>query len=185
MASGLLALHLYSPDPDVDWERYWRETTPGTLVKLTKEVADALERTAPELERLHAKAEAIRGERGSRAEEDHRRWLAERAAEEQRRQEELRVAAEQRRATELEKAVRAWRLAADIREYAAAAKEMVEDAGLEITRGSQLDRELTWALAYAQDLDPLRGLRGQIEATRQAMGVPSGTSEPAGAGEKL
>jgi len=49
--SGRLGLHVYSPYPGVDWEKYWRETEGGALARHFDEVAAELLKAAPDIAR--------------------------------------------------------------------------------------------------------------------------------------
>lgn len=121
---------------------------------------------------LHIRAAALRKGLAERA-----RWEQERLEEERRR-----VAAERQRwedeerAKKLGDAIARWRLARDIREYAAETRGLVADAKLHILEGSWLDSDLRWAEQYADRIDPCSPVRADIEASRSAkIDTPSKT----------
>ena len=75
--------------------------------------------------------------------------------EEERRQRGNRELEEKQRIEELNAEVSQWHQSRRIREYVAAVREITTKRGKEIESGSELDRWLTWALRYAERLDPL------------------------------
>lgn len=103
-----------------------------------------------------------------RGEESERR---KREFEEQRRQAEE---AERRRREDvargerLTREVEAWRLARDVRAMTAEARRIVAEAGRSIRPDGNLEEWLRWAERYAARIDPLAGLRAELEEVAQA-----------------
>jgi hypothetical protein len=95
---------------------------------------------------------------------------------------EHRAYEEQQRAKQFQERLDKWRLARDIREYAAEAQAIAADGHCSITAGSSLDNTLRWALSYADRVDPLSALRADIarlaaERTKPAAG-PDDEGQP-------
>jgi hypothetical protein len=93
-------------------------------------------------------------------EERHRKYEAERR--EWIRKEAERQRLEHEAAREKGETITKWRLARDVRAYVTAVESLVREAGLEITGGGNADEELTWALAYADRIDPVTSWRESI-----------------------
>ena len=88
-----------------------------------------------------------------------------------------------------------WRLARDVREFAADAKRIVSDGHCTVNADGPLQRVLTWAASYAAETDPLTPLRKEIErhvadraateGEKQRVKAEQRTREEAGLGEEL
>jgi hypothetical protein len=66
-----------------------------------------------------------------------------------------------------------WRMARDVRAYVAEINGLVEGAELKITEGGNADQDLKWALAYADQIDPLTCWRKDIAKVKaEAAGKP-------------
>ncbi len=110
------------------------------------------------LAKLPAIAHAVREAEANEAHErEKREEEARRRHEEQRRAE-----ADRQRAEKFKTELDAWRLAKDIREYVAEVHAVVTEGKCVIAKGGELDEKLVWALRYADRIDPLSLLRGQI-----------------------
>jgi hypothetical protein len=172
MASGRFGVHAFAPYRDVEWEKYWYEKEPSTLAKMFGAIANELERAAPTISKLVDEATVREEEQKREAEVRRAKWEKEYAEAERKRAEareiERRREEEAKRETALRDSMSRWRLARDIREHVDDIKRLVHDAGLEITKDSKTDEELTWALAYADRVDPLTSWRRDIaEVKRQ------------------
>ena len=66
---------------------------------------------------------------------------------------------ERNRERELEQTVARWRLARDIRDYAAELRRMLTASTLGEPSTAELHQEAAWACAYADKVDPLQRLR--------------------------
>lgn len=92
------------------------------------------------------------------------------ARDEQRRQEEgrrqqeaqERAAAEIARAARLREEIDRWDLARSIRAYVAETRAIVAAGGCTLIEDSDLARDLRWAAAYADRIDPLASLRAEV-----------------------
>jgi hypothetical protein len=106
------------------------------------------------------------------------RWRHE--AEERQRKEE-----EAARVKRIQEDVASCRLARDIRAFVAETKQTLEDGKCTITKGGTLETWLEWALAYAEEVDPLGQLRQDIErviAERDAREAGAGRGGEEGEG---
>jgi hypothetical protein len=167
MPSGRLGLHAYAAHDGVQWNRHWYETQLGAFASLYREIAKDLEHAAKAIVKLIAEADRKR-------EIAHREWEARQAQwnkeqEEERRMREAQARQEEaiRREEEFAASIGRWRLAQDVREYVSAVHALVNEAHVEITQGGPLERELKWALDYANRVDPLRQLREDIAALKR------------------
>jgi hypothetical protein len=152
LPSGKLGILAYSPYASVTWSKYWRETNGGELLEMAGDIANDLERAAPEIVRLYEEAER-------RAEEQHRKWEAERLErarlETQRREAEE----EEARRKTMRETIKDWRMARDIRAYVDEVKALAKEAELSVVQGGPVDAELQWAVAYADEVDPMTAWR--------------------------
>jgi hypothetical protein len=143
MPSGRLGIHAYAAEYNVEWECYWREAKAGELPGLFDAVAKELKGAVP---KIKEREWAIQEEERKRAELEARRQKE-----------------ETRRQKKLTETMSAWRLAREIRAYVAEVQAIVKDAEMKITEGGSADAELKWALAYADQLDPLTSWRRDVE----------------------
>jgi hypothetical protein len=101
MPSGRLALRAISADPRASWERRWSELRAGSLASKFSEIAQELEREAPNVAKLVAE-----GER--EAEVRRQQWEKERAALELKLAEEYRARAVTESREQLYSIIEAW-----------------------------------------------------------------------------
>ncbi|MBK7642807.1 MAG: hypothetical protein IPJ19_07095 [Planctomycetes bacterium] len=80
-----------------------------------------------------------------RQEREHKEWLARQEFE--------------KREKELLRGVNGWRLAQEVREYVIESLKVLNDAGLVVTKGGEIDDRLSWAMCYADRVDPRCELR--------------------------
>ena len=126
-------------------------------------IATALEEAVPRARELLSEEKARQEEWARTRKAEQEEW-ARRQEEERRRQEEQRLREEEtRRGRELEQVIGHWRLARDIREYVRETETLVKSANLK--GDGRLEHHLSWALAYADRVDPLRDLRAEIAKT--------------------
>lgn len=102
---------------------------------------------------------------------DWRKQVVAAAAERRRREEEVelqrkrqaeRAAAEKRRIEDLHQRLDRWRLARDLREYAAEIRAIVCLANADVDENDEVAKHLDLALTYADRLDPLTSLRQEL-----------------------
>ncbi|HEX3854260.1 MAG TPA: hypothetical protein VHW01_25025, partial [Polyangiaceae bacterium] len=166
LVSGRLGVHAYAPYHAIRWERYWRENKPGELLPMFATITKELEGQAPAIVALLEKEARDAEERG-------RKWEIERREMERKEDERRRVEREAQREKEIVGTISNWRLARDVREYVAEIYSLVKDANLELTEDGGAERELKWALAYADRVDPLTIWRKDIEKVKaEAAGKP-------------
>jgi hypothetical protein len=166
LVSGRLGLHAYAPYNAIRWERYWREKKPGELLSTFAAIAKELEGQAPTIVTLLEKE-------AREAEERRRKWEIERREMERKEVERNRIEREAQREKEIAGTISSWRLARDVREYVQEIYSLVKGANLELTEGGDAERELKWALAYADRVDPLTPWRKSIEEVKaEAAGKP-------------
>jgi hypothetical protein len=155
---GRLGLHAYSPRGRVEWERYWYEAQPGDFPRALELIGQELEGFVPELLKLRERAR----EQEEREQREHgaqrKRWEAEE-------RERRRAQEEAERVKDLEQRMDGYRTARDVREYVTQMQTMIADAGLQVTKGGDVDEFMRWALAYADGVDPLTQLREDIDET--------------------
>lgn len=169
MPTGRFAVHAFSPY-GVDWDRCWYETKRGGLRRLFSEIANALERAAPEIVRLYKEDEV-------RAEEAFRKWEAEHLEQQRReRLEELERAKEARR-RRLRSSIDEWRMARDIRAYVDEVRAALAREGSARTERVGVGDELAEALAFADEIDPMTSWRNGKPPWGEAPGVASPDSE--------
>jgi hypothetical protein len=162
LPSGRLGLHAFAPYHRVEWEQYWYETAEAALPSLFGEIAKQLERAAPKIAKLVAEAQLKSEEEKREREAAHVVWLKQMEESQLREAEKQRREAEARREREFEATIARWRVAHDIRAYVTEARALVQDAKLQLTPGGETERHFAWAAAYADKVDPLRGLRLDI-----------------------
>ncbi len=77
--------------------------------------------------------------------------------------------------------VQNWQMAKNLRAYIAEVTKLIEDAGLRFAKGGDVDDELSAALAYADELDPISSWRKEIQkavaALKGASASPTGDDE--------
>jgi hypothetical protein len=162
LVSGRLGVHAYAPYSAIRWERYWHEKKPGELTSLLESIAKELEAGAQSIVKLLKKEEREAEERRKKQAIEHREW-------ERKEAERRRIEREAAREKEIVATIGQWRLARDIRAYVADIQALVEGAGFEITKGSNAEEELKWALAHADRVDPLTEWRKDIESVKAEM----------------
>lgn len=153
--TGRLAIHAYAAER-VSWERTWTEKAPGDLATMFDAIATTLEQARPAIKKLQEQRERESEIERKKWDEQSKMW--QREAQEQRQK-----AADATREKQLLETMAAWRLARDIRTYVAETKQMIEEAGCTINKGTEFDQSLEEALAYASKIDPLRSLRGKLQ----------------------
>jgi hypothetical protein len=137
IANGILELWLEAGDLKSVWKDGKRRRLEDALSKFVGAVfalADGLKKARVERERCDEE----------RREAQRQRWEAER-----------RAAEERQRVEQFLKVLDRWRLARDTRAYVAEAHEILAAAGLGPPSEDPLYRSLEWALAYANQVDPL------------------------------
>jgi hypothetical protein len=159
LVSGRLGVHAYAPYAAIRWERYWREKKPGDLLSMFAAIAKELEGEAPTIVTLLEKA-------ARDAEERRRKWEVEHREMERKEAERQRIEREAQREKEIAGTISNWRLARDVRQYVGEICSLVKDANLELIEGGGSERELKWALAYADRVDPLTPWRKDIEQVK-------------------
>ena len=159
LPSGRLGLHAYSPSHRIEWEKYWREKKPGELLGQTEAIARELKRAVPTINELTAKEEREAEERRIKWEAQQREW-------ERREAERQRAELELKRQKEITEQISSWRLARDVRVYVDEVHALLKAADMRLTRGGQAEKELNWALAYADRIDPLLVWRAEIEKAK-------------------
>ncbi|MFI5298151.1 MAG: hypothetical protein ACHREM_08640 [Polyangiales bacterium] len=107
---------------------------------------------------LYVAADAIKARR---AEEERQRVARE---EEQRRrlEQERRREAEAKREKDFTDSIARWRLARDMRAYVDEVRALIDGANLDVVPGGRAGKEIAWALAYADRLDPISEWRAEI-----------------------
>jgi hypothetical protein len=161
LPTGRLGIHLYCPQVGIDWERYWREKRRNELPSLFHAIILEMESAPPFIATLVEKRRQEDERHRIEWEEQKRKWEEQEA---KRRHQEL----EQAREKALLEAIKAWRLARDVRRYVGEIKSLVADAGMRLTQDGTPDHELNWALAYADRVDPLSAWRAEIEEVKIA-----------------
>ena len=152
--TGRLGIHAYSAQ-HVTWEQTWIEKAAGDFPTMCATVAKGLEAAIPALTKL-LEERALAAEKSRREYAvQQERWRRE--SEERQRKEE-----EAARVKRIEEDVASWRLARDIRAFIAETKQTIDDGKCTITKGGTLESWLEWALAYAEQVDPLGRLREDI-----------------------
>ncbi len=73
-----------------------------------------------------------------------------------------------------------WRLARDVRDYVAEARAVVTAANFEIVNEGTFDRQMKAALAYADRINPLSGLRSEIAELVAKRDAKSSCDNPSG-----
>jgi Skp family chaperone for outer membrane proteins len=176
LPTSRLGVHAYAAEANINWESYWREAKPGQLSSMFPTIASELEAAVPRVRKLVTEERAEQEERARKRRVEQQEWARrqeeERALQEKQRQRE----AEARREKELEHAIGQWRLARDIRDFMKEASSVVADAGMVVTPGGEFDRQMRWALAYADRLDPLSDLR--IEVAKKIADTRKGDTNP-------
>jgi hypothetical protein len=163
--SGRLGLHAYCPRNDIEWEHYWYESKPGELVSRAREISGDLLRAVEQIRKLQEESDRKAEEWRRKCEAEHREFKRREA-------ERLRVEEEKRRVEDIEQRIDGFRFARDIREYVAEIRRLVGEASLNIIQGGSLDEFIDWALAYADDVDPLTALREEIQKALKRKGEP-------------
>lgn len=162
LPTGRFGVHAYAAAANVEWESYWREAKPGQLSSMFAKIASDLEAAVPRVQELAMEARARREEWTRQRKAEQEEWARQQEAERRREQEQRRKEEELRREKDLEKSVARFRLARDIRDLVSASRAAVADAGLSVTAGSDLERRMEWALAYAERIDPVSELRAEL-----------------------
>ena len=109
-------------------------------------------------QREQARLEREREEEAARQERARAEALARQESERQAALERARAAELARKLTAITEGVAGWRLARDVRDYVAAMKAAAEAAGLDTGPESELGKEFAFALAHADEVDPVKRL---------------------------
>jgi hypothetical protein len=168
LATGRIGLHAYAVERGIEWRHHWRESKPGELSMKLDGIVRELKRAVPTINELVAQHER-------EAEEHRRRWEVQRREFERREAERQRAELDARREKEIVDVISNWRMARDVRAYVAEVRAVVKDAGLNLVPDGDGEKELTWALAYADQIDPLMSWRNDIA---QVKAVESGQPCP-------
>jgi hypothetical protein len=151
-----------------------RERTPtGTLVLTIKTGARSRhwrDRTHRRLEtflnefvaHLYIAADWVKQER-KRIDDERRR---QKEAERQRIEAANRAEEQKRRIEELHVMLDRWRLVRDLREFASSIRAVVEAGSMKMTPDAPLHEYVSFVLAYADQIDPLRGIREEVRKLR-------------------
>ena len=131
-----------------------------------EQIAKTFESAAPKITELLEERAREEERRRKEFEETQKRWRLE---EEERRCKEQEAAC----GKHIQQELASWRMARDVRAYVAKIHALVKDADLKITEGAGAAQELKWALAYADQIDPLTSCRKDIEKVKaEAAGKP-------------
>jgi hypothetical protein len=159
MASGRLGLHVYAYEQNIEWSQYWREANAGELYERFDAISKRLKAAVPEVAKLIEK-------RDREAEEWRRKWEEQQKVWKREQEERQRAAREAERQKQITDTITNWRTARDVRAYVAEVRALVEEAGMKFSEGGRGDEELTWALAYADRIDPLTSWRKEVDAVK-------------------
>lgn len=160
LPSGRLGLHAWATKHGVDWAQHWYESTTGTFVARVPAIVKELRAASSKITELSAIAEVKRQEEQRKWEAQQEKWRKEEAERQRQQAEHRRQEALARREKEFGELIGRWRLARDIREYVDATHALL--AAEQMRAAEALETQLTWALAYAERLDPLTSLRESI-----------------------
>ncbi len=155
-ATGRLALRIRKELEDYGFGRglraCWSDGANQRLERVLHQIVDGL--------RVMAKAAAV-----ARQQKEQQRL----EAEARKRAEEARAAterAEAERRKAIEEFIPRWRMAKELRAYMADIRAIVDDAGLSIESGSEMDEWLRWCDGYAERVDPLTAVRREVARER-------------------
>jgi ATP-dependent 26S proteasome regulatory subunit len=137
-------------------------------------VCAELEAAAPKV------VEMVKEARRRRQEQEHI-WEQQRKVEARKEAERRRNEAEEQRRKQLLTNMQNWQTAKNIRAYVGEVTKLIEESGLKAAKGGSVDDELTAALAYADELDPVSVWREEIQKAlatfKSASTATSGTDE--------
>jgi hypothetical protein len=146
-----LLVRAYSPYGFAEWSQEWRDEKPGQLLKRVKRIFTEVEETAPGL------AQMIEEGR-KRAEEQHRKWIAEQEEEKRRREEERREKARKQSRESPLTVISRWGDVMRVQEFFTDAERRV--AALPDERRAALVERLSRARKVLGTVDALRYLEG-------------------------
>jgi hypothetical protein len=143
-------------------EDYWpticQDTTKKTLEdKLGAFIARILRKVGEDEQRARQRAEENLARERALAEQRKREEEAARLKQE-----------EQNRINAFKDEISRWRLSRDIHTYVQEMKDLVSSGNAKITDGGPMDRWLEWAENYAEKIDPLTPLRGELRKIGQS-----------------
>jgi hypothetical protein len=149
--SGRFAVRAYSPYGFAEWSQEWRDEKPGQLLKRLKRICTEVEEFAPRLAQMVEEGR-------KRAEEQHRKWLAEQEEAKRRREEERRAQARKQSRESLLTVISRWADVVRVQEFFTDADRRVAELSEE-RRAALLER-LARAREVLGSLDALRYLEG-------------------------
>lgn len=173
MPSGRLGVHAYSPQCQVRWEQYWRESEAGDIPKTFDRVVKDLEQAAPVLVKLTDEAAV-------RAAEQQKKWEAERAEAERKEAARRKVEEEKRQREEVRHQIDRWRFARDARAMVAELQSLLAARGLRLVRGGDEENWTKLVLEEAKAADPLARLRDDADAMAKDVGTSPRPKSPLG-----
>ena len=174
LPNGKLGLYAYAAYNQADWQKYWLEEKRGSLPGTFEQVCAELEAAAPKIVEMVKEARR-------RREEQERIWEQQRKVEARKEAERRRKEAEEQRRKQLLTNMQNWQTAKNIRTYVGEVTKLIEESGLKATKGGSVEDELTAALAYADELDPVSVWREEIQKAlatlKSSSNATSGTDE--------